>query len=131
MKTTKKITFTVEKTSTGYSAYAQYKDNGFGITGGTYQELKDNILEAVNLVLEDEKRTATLNDIELRIDLSQFFDFYKELNAKGIAERAGMNQSLLAQYVSGVKKPSPKQVQRILASIRSLGQEMAGLDVVG
>jgi predicted transcriptional regulator len=88
------------------------------------------MLEAYNLVLEHKGRVATLQDIDFRVDLPQFFDFYKEVNAKGVAKRAGINSSLLAQYISGHKKPSPKQVGRISEGIRSLGREMASLDLV-
>lgn len=132
MRTRKKIPFTIEKTNTGYSAFGYYKkDILLSTTGADYTELKANILDVTNLALEEENRSITLDDIELTIDLAQFFDFYKELNAKGIAERAGINHTLLSQYVSGKKKPSPKQVSRILEGIRSLGREMAGLDLVG
>jgi hypothetical protein len=130
-----KILFTVEKTTDGYSAYANYTApdgmvSAFAITAASFSELKAEMLEAYNLVLEDEYRVATMDDIDFRVDLPQFFDFYKEVNAKGVAARAGINNSLLAQYISGKKKPSPKQVGRILDGIRSLGREMASLDLV-
>jgi hypothetical protein len=49
-----KIKIIVEKTKTGFSAYAE-KQNIFSV-GGTIQELKYNMLEAVNLFYsKDEK----------------------------------------------------------------------------
>jgi hypothetical protein len=36
-----------------------------------------------------------------------------------------MNQSLLAQYISGIKKPSGQQTERILSGIRKLGKELS------
>ena len=44
------------------------------------------------------------------------------------AKRVGMPQSLLSQYVSGIKKPGEKQVRRILDGIRQVGRELAEMD---
>jgi hypothetical protein len=39
-----------------------------------------------------------------------------------------MNESLLSQYVHGIKKPSVAQTNRILAGIREIGQELSSLN---
>jgi hypothetical protein len=39
-----------------------------------------------------------------------------------------MNQSLLAQYIKGNKKPSSAQTQRILKGIRQVGRELAEIE---
>jgi len=36
----------------------------------------------------------------------------------------GMNQSLLAQYIKGNKKPSPNQIRRILKGVQQIGKEL-------
>jgi hypothetical protein len=36
-----------------------------------------------------------------------------------------MNQSLLAQYISGKKKPSSTQTERILKGVQQIGRELA------
>jgi hypothetical protein len=36
-----------------------------------------------------------------------------------------MNQSLLAQYINGIKKPSPGQTQRIFKGVQQIGKELA------
>jgi len=54
-----------------------------------------------------------------------FFDFYKVINAKALSERIGMNQSLLAQYIKGIKKPSLAQTKRILLGVQQIGQELS------
>jgi hypothetical protein len=121
----KKIDMIVEKTNTGYSVYAdQYP---VCTTGSDIIELRSNILEALNLYFEfeDKKRKITENDYRIILDLPQFFDFYKVINAKAFCQRIGMNQSLLAQYIKGIKKPSKGQTQRILDGIQQLGRELA------
>jgi hypothetical protein len=41
-----------------------------------------------------------------------------------------MNQSLLAQYTSGVKTPSQKQLKKIVAGIHSIGEELNDLTLL-
>jgi hypothetical protein len=36
-----------------------------------------------------------------------------------------MNQSLLAQYIKGNKKPSPTQTKKILKGVQKVGRELA------
>jgi transcriptional regulator with XRE-family HTH domain len=117
-----KIKMIVEKTRTGYSAYAD-KYPVFTV-GSDLEELKSNILEALNLNFEEEGRIITEDDIKIVMDLPQFFEFYKVINAKALSERIGMNQSLLAQYIKGIKKPSITQKKRILKGVNKLGREL-------
>ena len=116
----------IERTRTGYSAYAT-KFPVFTV-GKSLDELKTNILEAVNLYLEDQKMTVTADDIRVSVDLPSFFEFYKVINAKALSERIGMNQSLLAQYIKGIKKPSPAQTTRILKGVQQVGKELASIN---
>lgn len=128
----KGIKFIVEKTNTGYSAYAENFDKyPVSTTGHTYEALRKNILNSLNTFLEYKKKPiATLLNIETKMDLSQFFDFYKEINAKAMGQRIGMNQTLLSQYVNGKKKPSGKQVDKIINGLKSLGRELQTIDFV-
>ncbi len=123
-----KIKIIVEKTKTGFSAYAE-KQNIFSV-GGSIQELKYNMLEAVNLFYSEDGKEAGEKDLYFELDLPQFFEFYKVLNAKAISERIGMHQSLLAQYISGIKKPSSSQLSRIQNGIREIGQELVNVSLL-
>jgi len=123
-----KIKIIVEKTKTGFSAYAE-KQNIFSV-GGSIQELKYNMLEAVNLFYSEDGKEAGEKDLYFELDLPQFFEFYKVLNAKAISERIGMHQSLLAQYISGIKKPSSSQLSRIQNGIREIGQELCNVSLL-
>ena len=124
----KKIVFIVERTTTGYSAYAE--DHLVYTAGSDMEELKHNILEAINLYFEDEGRVIAADEVQVTLDLPQFFEYYKVINAKALSERIGMNQSLLAQYVHGHKKPSRTQTERILRGIQQLGRELADINLV-
>lgn len=93
--------------------------------GETFDELKTNIPEAVNLAFEEDGITYSIDEIEFTFDVESFFEFYRVINAKALYERIGMNQSLLAQYIKGIKKPSPKQVKRILSGVQQIGRELS------
>lgn len=118
-----KIEIMVEKTKTGYSAYAE-KYLVYTV-GTTLDELKANMLEALNLYFKEQGKTITETDLKITLDLPQFFEFYNVINAKALFERIGMNQSLLAQYIKGIKKHSPHQTQRILEGVQQIGRELA------
>ena len=120
-----KIEMIVEKTKTGYSTYAA--KHPVYTAGGTLEELKTNILEALNLHYEEQGKTITEKDLKITLDLPRFFEFYKVINAKALSKRIGMNQSLLAQYTRGIKKPSANQTQRILEGVQQIGRELADI----
>ena len=122
----KKYEMIVERTGTGYSAYNEAE--GAYTVGTSFEELKANMVEVLNLVLSDTGRTISIADVKIIYDLKSFFDAYKVINAAALAKRLGMTQSLLSQYVSGNKKPSPTQTRRILEGVRAVGRELAEMD---
>lgn len=129
MKTIKKkIDIVVEKTDTGFSAYS----NDFPIftTGRTIPELIDNAFEAANLYFEEEKVEIQHKNLKFEIDFKQFFQYYKVLNSKFLADKIGMNPTLLSQYVQGHKKPSDKQTEKILFGIHQIGQELSEINLI-
>jgi len=95
-----------------------------GTDGDTYDELVSNILEATNLAFEEDGIEFTVEELSFEYDLDSFFHFYKVINVKALSERIGMNQSLLAQYIRGIKKPSPDQIKRILKGVQQIGKEL-------
>ncbi|MFN2424017.1 MAG: multiprotein-bridging factor 1 family protein [Cryomorphaceae bacterium] len=124
----KKLIMTVEKTDTGFSAFSN--DYAIFTTGQSIPELINNAYEATEFYFEEEKVKVEPNDIKFEIDFQQFFKYYKVINAKFLAEKIGMNASLLSQYVSGTKKPSPKQAKKILSGIHQIGQELSGINLL-
>ena len=120
-----KITMNITKEDLGYSAHALAENISINTQGDTFDELKEMILEAVNLSFEDKDFTYTIDEIEFAYDLKSFFAFYRVINAKALSERIGMNQSLLAQYIKGIKNPSPAQTRRILTGVQQIGKELS------
>ena len=124
-KSKRKVAITVEKTSTGYSAYADHED--VFSTGKDIPELYANLVEALNLAYEEDAVEITRDNLKLHLDLKQFFQYYRVLNATFLANHIGMNPTLLSQYVRGKKTPSAKQTDKILNGIQSIGRELADL----
>lgn len=120
-----KIKLNILKEDVGYTAVGQWKDRGLVTSGDSWEELQEMIVEMLNLVFEDLGFTYTIDEVQFEYDLESFFDFYKIINAKALSERIGMNQSLLAQYINGAKKPSGKQLQRIVKGIQQVGRELS------
>lgn len=118
----------VEKTDTGFSAFSEKYP--IFTTAQSIPELINNSYEASRFYFEEEELKLEPNDIKFEIDFQQFFKYYKVINAKFLAEKIGMNASLLSQYVSGTKKPSAKQTQKILNGIHQIGQELSGINLL-
>lgn len=119
------ILVTVVKEDTGYSASATVSSQSIFTDGETFDELKSNMLDAVNLSFEGSGLTYDSDELKFIFDMGSFFDFYKVINAKALSERIGMNQSLLAQYIKGIKKPSAVQAKRIMKGVQQIGRELS------
>lgn len=61
------------------------------------------------------------------VGISHLFLSHPELNISAVARKAGISQSLMAQYVSGHKKPSEERTQLILDTIHQIGQELVAI----
>lgn len=59
-----------------------------------------------------------------RSPLYRIFIAHPELNASAVARRLGLAQSLLAQYISGTKRPSAERAEMIKSEIRKIGEEL-------
>jgi len=123
-----KLKMIVEKTDTGFSAYSDKYP--IYTTGRTIPELIDNALEAANLYYEEVGIQVTHENVKFEIDFKQFFQYYKVLNSKFLADKIGMNPTLLSQYVQGHKKPSEKQTEKILSGIHQIGKELSEINLI-
>lgn len=128
MAKSKKIVMLVEKTATGFSAFSE--EYAIFTTAHSVPELINNAYEATTLFFEEEKKPIKPSDIKFEIDFKQFFQYYKVINAKFLAEKIGMNSTLLSQYVRGHKRPSPRQTEKILNGIHQIGQELSGINLL-
>lgn len=132
----KSVKIIVEKASEGFTAYVPELP-GCITFGNSLDEVKENIREAIDFqiegMLEDgEKVPFNLQDeytVELKLDVAQVFGYFKSINASGFAKRIGMSQSLLSQYVNGIKRPSEEQSRKILKGVVDFGKELSHIQI--
>jgi len=125
----KKLKVIVEKTSTGYSAYAEKYP--VYTTGEDVKELTGNLVEAFNFYFEEsgERVTILKKNLEIRFSIPSLFQLYP-INVRHFADRIGMNYTLLSQYVQGRKKPSEKQAGKIVEGLQEVGKELSEVNIV-
>lgn len=120
----KKLTIIIEQNQDGYWGQIKEYPNVF-TQGDTITELMENAREALELYLEENNKPSIHTpSFEIVIDLQDFFTINDYINITKLAERTGMNTSLLRQYAKGIKFPSIEQVKRIETTIKEIGKEL-------
>lgn len=73
---------------------------------------------------EDIHVTNFMEDGECDYDneVGRLFKALPELNVSEVARRMGIDKSLLARYIYGIKKPSDERLAEIKSVIRSIGE---------
>ncbi|MCI6249997.1 MAG: DUF2442 domain-containing protein [Bacteroidales bacterium] len=59
--------------------------------------------------------------------ISRIFLSHPELNPSAVARRIGISQSLMTQYINGMKKPSKEREHLILNEVQAIGKELAAM----
>lgn len=128
----KTIMVIVEKTNTGYSAYLDSID-GIIAVADTFSELRENMKEAIDAFLEaskefdDEIPEALIGEFHLnfKFDVQTFFEWLsKSMTQKGLSDIAEMNETLISQYSTGLKKPGPKQLKRMESALHRFADDL-------
>ncbi len=131
-----KLLVIIEPTKDGLWAYIP-ELQGCTSFGENFNEIKANIKEAIDLhitgMIEDGENVTEINnlksDIVYKFDLSTFFSEFP-ITITGVAKKAGINRSLLNQYIDGKKKLSLNQTQKIQNAIRDIGNEISKVNFV-
>lgn len=128
----KEVKVIAEKTVTGYSAYLP-DVSGIITVGDTFNELRQNVAEAVDLYLQacgefgDPIPEALSGKYRLvfKFDTETFLEWLSGImSQKGLSEIANINESLISQYAHGVKKPGPKQLKRIETALHKFADDL-------
>lgn len=130
-----KILAIVEKGDDGlYSIYteAEIAGHGFGGFGGSVEIAKKDFMESIQEVKEmitTERGSApeefTDLKVEFKYDLESFFNYFDWINASKFAAYAGINESKMRQYKTGVAFAGEKTTNKILKAIKKLGAELS------
>ena len=130
---TMKIKAIVEKGSDGrYSVYSnQHIGNSyFGGFGDSVSKAKsdfeDSIREAIQEQLAEGAEAPAFESLSLeyRYDLPSFFNFFDFINVSKFAEYAGINESKMRAYKSGISYPGEKTTNKIIKAIKSIGADL-------
>ena len=100
--------------------------------GKTVEEVTQNLKDLIQDHLDHEGKAQAewqgvkVEDIKFDsvYDLTELFDVLSAVKINSIADLAGINQSLMRQYASGVKYPSPQQAKRIQEAVHQLGKKL-------
>lgn len=122
------IVFVVEKTGTGFSAYAEdFEKIPAGTTGDTMAELRTNIEDAYNSVAEFKGwPEITIDHIILKYDLAQLFEYFG-IDAVLFAERINIPSSTMTGYLNKTDTPSDIELSQIIIGLQQLGKELSGI----
>jgi hypothetical protein len=103
--------------------------------GKNVQQVKDNVKALVQDHIMHEGKNQiewqgkTIESIEFDYvyDLKAFFEAFTVVKVIEVATLAGINQSLMRQYASGVKYPKIKQVKKIQIALNNLGDKLVNI----
>ncbi|ROT10442.1 pilus assembly protein HicB [Muribaculaceae bacterium Isolate-007 (NCI)] len=114
----------------GCSCYMLEEVPDFGLLGygDTPQEAKDDMLKAYEeikgILIAEGKSPAELEFV-YHYDMKSFFEYFDFLNVSKVAERAGINPSLMRKYTSGVANAGEGQYLKLQKAIHSIANELA------
>lgn len=127
-----KVLAIVEKSSDGL--FCIYSDGHigksyFGGFGDSVSEAKEDFIVSVKEAISEERQKGhaapKFDDIVItyKYDLPSFFNFFDFINVSKFAEYAGVNESKMRAYKSGVSFPGEKTTAKILKAIKHIGSE--------
>ena len=129
----RKIKAIIEKGKDGrFSVYSDdhFGNSYFGGFGASVAGAKEDFLESVKEALEEERADGnavfSIDNIviEYSYDIPSFFNFFDFINVSRFAEYAGVNESKMRAYKSGVSFPGDKTTAKIFRAVRKIGAEL-------
>jgi hypothetical protein len=127
----KKLKVIVCKANDGVSAHLPELD-GYVIARSTVaklkKELRAGVLFHIQGLYEEEKQEWMNGDFEFDFlfkDIPSLVEAYNGfINQSSLARIAGINEGQMRQYVSGVKNPTKKTLERIETGVKKYASEL-------
>ena len=123
----------IERNEDVFFAYVEQIE-GCVAGGSTYSEVKKNLEEIINMFVEED---PTINNkyrdgykLKFEVSLDSVFELLPEINISQLAKLGELNPGLLRQYVSGSKKASEKQAQRVMEAIDKLANKLNSISLL-
>jgi hypothetical protein len=127
----KKVNVIIEKASDGsFSCYTQESFLDFALFGygDTAKEAKEDLLQAyeeIKEMLKEDGIEAEELTFVWHYDIKSFFDYFDFLNVSRVAERAGINPSLMRKYTSGLANAGEGQYVKLKAAVDAFAKELS------
>ena len=61
--------------------------------------------------------------------IGDFFSAHPQINVSSFAKQIGINKSLMAKYIYGIKTPSEKRKKEIQSELRKFAEELLSLEL--
>lgn len=128
-----KINAVIEKNEKNYyqiSSEDELFDCCFGGYGYSVVEAKEDfaksIQEAIEIAKEEGYDVSNVKEIsvEYKYDIQSFFNYFDWINISRFAKMAGINESKMRQYKSGLAYASERTTTKILKTIQAIGAEL-------
>ena len=116
-----------------YSVYsdAHIGDSYLGGFGKSVAEAKADFNVSIKEAVQEEAATGHPTpdpediEVEYRYDIPSFFNFFDFINVSKFAEFAGINESKMRAYKSGVAYPGEKTMAKIARAVKTIGSEIS------
>ena len=126
----------IERGSDGFYSVRSEQKVGryyFGGYGEDVKSAKEDFLNSVRESLDGAAREGTQIpagiDISFRFDLPSFFNYFDYLNVSKFAEYAGINESRMRAYKSGIAFPGEKTTRKIMKAIEQIRQDLLSASI--
>lgn len=127
----------IETAENNYSAFIEGVD-GIVATGSTIEEIKTNLIDALDVFVETSREMGLevpeklKGDYEIRfsMDVKSLLTYYEGIFTKSGLERlTGINQKQLWHYAKGKSIPRRAQVEKIEKALHRLGAELLSVSL--
>ncbi|MDO4704431.1 hypothetical protein [Tannerella sp.] len=128
-----KIKIIIERASDG--TYGAYAEGDYPITGmgDSVEACKQSVLDSIETNIEIgylEGLAHQEYELIYRFDTESLLQYYKGIFSNPAFERlTGINQKLMHQYATGLKKPREAQRKRIEKALHQLGKELLAIEL--
>jgi predicted RNase H-like HicB family nuclease len=137
MKTKKKMMAIIEPGKNGCAIYLKDFAN-INSWGTNIEEVKGNFDIAIKEYIEvckeegfevNPSELLSRYELEYKFDLGTLFDYFSFVNVSALANKLGINGSLMRKYKKGLAFASDAQRKRIEKGLHQIGQELLSVSL--
>ncbi len=128
----KQLTAVIERNKEAFFAYVKEVD-GCVAGGKSYHQVKLNLEKMIKIAQKEDKTLKKVLSkgykIKFEVDLESVFDLIPEVNISQLAKTGKINPGLLRQYVSGSKKASESQTEKVMKAIKDVSLKLNSISL--